>query len=102
GTPSPELYSLSLHDALPILMKEGHCLGDQALRFCQRHELEPQVVFRSAQLETIQALVLAGVGVSLMPEMACRSERSQHPVYRSLDRKSTRLNSSHVKISYAV
>lgn len=67
-----------------ILMKEGHCLGDQALRFCQRHELEPQVVFRSAQLETIQALVLAGVGVSLMPEMACRSERSQHPVYRSL------------------
>jgi LysR family transcriptional regulator, hydrogen peroxide-inducible genes activator len=67
-----------------ILMKEGHCLGDQALRFCERQDLLPSVAFRSAQLETIQALVSAGVGISLIPEMACRSARTGHPVYRSL------------------
>jgi LysR family hydrogen peroxide-inducible transcriptional activator len=67
-----------------ILMKEGHCLGDQALRFCDRHALRPRVVFRSAQLETIQALVMSGVGISLIPEMARQTERTGLPVYRSL------------------
>ena len=67
-----------------ILMKEGHCLGDQALRLCDRHGLHPQVVLRSAQLETIQALVMAGVGISLVPAMARDPQRTAHPVYRSL------------------
>ena len=67
-----------------ILMKEGHCLSDQTLRFCERQDMSPSIAFRSAQLETIQALVTAGVGVSLIPEMACRSNRSSQPAYRSL------------------
>lgn len=67
-----------------ILMKEGHCLGDQALQFCGRHELLPSVVFRSAQLETIQSLITAGFGVSLIPEMARQRGRTAQPVYRSL------------------
>lgn len=67
-----------------ILMKEGHCLGDQALRLCDRHGLHPQVVLRSAQLETVQALVMAGVGISLIPAMARDPKRTAQPVYRSL------------------
>jgi len=67
-----------------ILMKEGHCLGDQALRFCERQDLLPSIAFRSAQLETIQALVGAGVGISLIPRMACLSTRAGQLVYRSL------------------
>jgi LysR family hydrogen peroxide-inducible transcriptional activator len=67
-----------------ILMKEGHCLGDQALRICSRHDLQPQVVFRSSQLETIQALITAGAGISLIPEMARQTGRAKSPLYRSL------------------
>ncbi len=67
-----------------ILMKEGHCLGDQALHFCTRNEGQPMVAFRSAQLETIQSLITAGVGISLIPEMARQTERTALPVYRSL------------------
>ncbi len=67
-----------------ILLQEGHCLGDQALRFCDRHHCHPPVIFRTAQLETIQALVAAGVGVSLIPSMACQSGRAQQPTYLSL------------------
>lgn len=67
-----------------IVMKEGHCLGDQVLRFCDRRELRPHISFRSAQLETIQALVRAGLGLSLIPAMAAQSERSDRPEYRSL------------------
>ena len=44
-----------------IIMKEGHCLGDQVLRFCDRRDLHPNISFRSAQLETIQSLVSAGL-----------------------------------------
>ena len=67
-----------------IVMKEGHCLGDQVLRFCDRRDVRPQISFRSAQLETIQALVRAGLGLSLIPAMAAQSDRSDLPEYRSL------------------
>jgi len=67
-----------------IVMKEGHCLGDQVLSFCDRRDLKPTINFRSAQLETIQALVRAGVGISLVPAMAARGERNDLPEYRSL------------------
>jgi LysR family hydrogen peroxide-inducible transcriptional activator len=67
-----------------IVMKEGHCLGDQVLNFCERRDLKPTISFRSAQLETIQALVHSGVGISLIPEMAARKKRAGLPEYRSL------------------
>jgi len=67
-----------------IVMKEGHCLGDQVLGFCDRSDLKPRISFRSAQLETIQALVCAGVGISLIPAMAVQSRREDSPEYRSL------------------
>jgi LysR family transcriptional regulator, hydrogen peroxide-inducible genes activator len=66
-----------------IVMKEGHCLGDQVLSFCDRRNLRPSISFRSAQLETIQALVRSGLGISLIPAMASQSKRADMPVYRS-------------------
>jgi LysR family hydrogen peroxide-inducible transcriptional activator len=65
-----------------IVMKEGHCLGDQALGFCDRRDVKPKISFRSAQLETVQPLVASGVGISLIPAMATR-ERKNFPEYRS-------------------
>lgn len=67
-----------------IVMKEGHCLGDQVLGFCDRRDLKPAISFRSAQLETIQALVASGLGLSLVPAMAVRNGSSDSPQYRSL------------------
>jgi LysR family hydrogen peroxide-inducible transcriptional activator len=67
-----------------IVMKEGHCLGDQVLGFCDRRDVKPQIRFRSAQLETLQALVCSGLGLSLIPAMAARREREDLPEYRSL------------------
>ncbi len=67
-----------------IVMKEGHCLGDQVLGFCNRRDLQPNVSFRSAQLETVQALVRSGLGLSLIPAMAAQSNRKDLPEYRSV------------------
>ena len=67
-----------------IVMKEGHCLGDQVLKFCDRRDLHPNISFRSAQLETIQSLVRAGLGISLIPAMAVQTARADAPAYRQL------------------
>lgn len=74
----------NIADERLIVMKEGHCLGDQVLNFCERRDWRPQISFRSAQLETIQALVRAGVGISLIPAMAARGASGQLITYRSL------------------
>jgi len=67
-----------------IVMKEGHCLGDQVLGFCDRRNIRPNISFKSAQLETIQALICSGLGISLIPAMALQRKRADLPVYRSL------------------
>jgi LysR family hydrogen peroxide-inducible transcriptional activator len=68
-----------------ILMKEGHCLGDQALVFCHRHDFRPYIEFRSSQIETIQSFVMAGLGISLIPQMAKMTGRFPL-IYRSLEK----------------
>jgi LysR family hydrogen peroxide-inducible transcriptional activator len=68
-----------------ILMQEGHCLGAQAQRFCQTKGLHPQISCRSAQIATVLAMVQAGLGVSLIPEMARNQGPAGSVVYRSLD-----------------
>jgi LysR family hydrogen peroxide-inducible transcriptional activator len=67
-----------------IVMQEGHCLGDQVLGFCDRHDLHHHISFRSAQLETVQSLVRAGLGISLIPAMAVQRDRRDALLYRSL------------------
>ncbi len=67
-----------------VLMKEGHCLGDQTLQFCHQSGLQPRVISRSAQVETIRRLVHAGLGISLVPKMAASHPAPGEPVYRSL------------------
>jgi LysR family transcriptional regulator, hydrogen peroxide-inducible genes activator len=68
-----------------ILMQEGHCLGAQAQRFCQTKGLRPQITCRSAQIATVLAMVQAGLGISLIPEMARQQGPDAGVVYRSLD-----------------
>lgn len=87
GHPLARKRSVSAEDLREeqlIVMKPGHCLGDQVLGFCDRLQLNPRISFRGAQLETIQALVRAGAGISLVPAMAANGDREDRPTYRSL------------------
>src|SRR5690606_41209217 len=77
-------YTLSLHDALPIL---GAPVGPDLRR---RHA--PDLLAVGLEEVLVEAPAVVGGDVAL--------ER-RHVLGRP-DRKSTRLNSSHVKISYAV
>src|SRR5207302_9158670 len=98
----PRTYTLSLHDALPIsrqLERHEALLQDLRIRL---HYLagrrEDRIVF------DFQAALAAQVGYQDTPHRRA-SEAMMQGYYRTakavtqLDRKSTRLNSSHVKIS---
>ncbi len=68
-----------------ILMQDGHCLGQQTLQFCHDRNFQPNVACRSAQIETVMALIQKDVGLSLVPEMAKQGVTSKKIVFRQLD-----------------
>ncbi len=53
-----------------LLLDEGHCLRDQALAVCQSSGATERDGFRATSLETLRQMVAAGVGVTLLPELA--------------------------------
>lgn len=66
-----------------ILLNEAHCLSGQVLSFCHRRSFQPITTGRTNQLATVQELVSLGHGVSLVPEMARRQDRSKTRIYRA-------------------
>jgi LysR family hydrogen peroxide-inducible transcriptional activator len=71
-----------------ILLDDVHCFGDQVLSFCHRGGLEPRVVCRGEQIVTLLAMVAAGQGVSVVPEMAAVADAAKACVYRPLGKPS--------------
>jgi LysR family hydrogen peroxide-inducible transcriptional activator len=88
-----ELYTESFHAALPstsplakktsirledltgenlLLLEDGHCLRDQALEVCNRIDVRESGDYRATSLETLRQMVAAGLGVTLLPELAAR------------------------------
>jgi LysR family hydrogen peroxide-inducible transcriptional activator len=59
------------HETL-LLLEDGHCLRDQALEICAGTGLHEKQDFRATSLETLRQMVAAGVGITLLPELAGR------------------------------
>ena len=74
----------AMHPLFQVDIFEMHCLGEQVLSLCRAHDCQPTIACRSAQIATVQALIAMGQGVSLLPDMARRADRSNRLVYRSL------------------
>jgi LysR family hydrogen peroxide-inducible transcriptional activator len=56
-----------------LLLEDGHCLRDQALEVCSRVDVHEAQDFRATSLETLRQMVVAGLGITLLPEMAVES-----------------------------
>jgi LysR family hydrogen peroxide-inducible transcriptional activator len=56
-----------------LLLEDGHCLRDQALEVCSRIDVKEAEDFRATSLETLRQMVVAGLGITLLPEMAVES-----------------------------
>ncbi len=53
-----------------LLLEEGHCFRDQALSFCNVPSSAPRERLDGSSLSTLVQMVGAGIGVTLIPEMA--------------------------------
>jgi LysR family transcriptional regulator, hydrogen peroxide-inducible genes activator len=53
-----------------LLLEEGHCFRDQALSFCNMASATPRELLDGSSLSTLVQMVGAGIGVTLIPEMA--------------------------------
>jgi LysR family hydrogen peroxide-inducible transcriptional activator len=66
-----------------ITLDQQHCLSDNIAEFCQRQSFAPVTIERTNQLATIQELVSLQHGISIIPAMARRLDKSKGRVYRS-------------------
>ena len=57
-----------------LLLEEGHCFRDQALSFCNFQTTLPRETLDATSLSTLVQMVGAGIGVTLIPEMAVEVE----------------------------
>jgi LysR family hydrogen peroxide-inducible transcriptional activator len=72
GTPVPS--SESLREMRLLLLEEGHCFRNQALSFCKSQPSAPREMLDANSLSTLVQMVSAGIGVTLIPEMAVEVE----------------------------
>ncbi len=72
GKPVPSRETL--REMKLLLLEEGHCFRDQALSFCNMHSALPRELMDGSSLSTLVQMVSAGIGVTLIPEMAVAVE----------------------------
>jgi LysR family hydrogen peroxide-inducible transcriptional activator len=78
GTPVPSRESL--REMRLLLLEEGHCFRDQALSFCKSQSSGSREMLDANSLSTLVQMVSAGIGVTLIPEMAVAVETRSAPV----------------------
>jgi LysR family hydrogen peroxide-inducible transcriptional activator len=77
--PVPDMDTLAQMKLL--LLEEGHCFRDQALSFCSLRNTLPREGLDGSSLTTLVQMVGAGIGVTLIPEMAVPVEARSAQVH---------------------
>lgn len=63
-----------------LLLEEGHCLRDQALAVCTNVKQRQLVNYGATSMTTLLQMVSHGMGLTLIPEIAVRTEASRNNV----------------------
>ncbi len=67
--PSP-LVADDIDPARLLLLEDGHCLKDHALRACEQPEARGQAMMMGTSLHTIVQMIDNGLGTTMLPQMA--------------------------------
>lgn len=71
--PRAGLKSLALKDLRGesfVMLRDAHCFRNLSIAACAHARVTPRIAFESDQFSSLFGMVAAGVGVSLVPEMA--------------------------------
>jgi LysR family hydrogen peroxide-inducible transcriptional activator len=75
----PKTHPLASNDSLSlaelrgeslVMLRDGHCFRDLSVSLCRSANVNPTIAFESGQFSSILGMVAAGLGLSLVPEMA--------------------------------
>ncbi len=68
-----------------IILKKGQGFRQITIDLCKEAGFAPNIVFESTNIETVQSLVAAGMGIAFVPQMVSRAKWSRHaPHYLAL------------------
>lgn len=73
GHPLARKKMVSINDLADqplLLLEEGHCLRGHALDACQLRYRQERLQFEASSLHTLVQMVAAGIGVTLLPQLA--------------------------------
>ena len=70
----------NLREMRLLLLEEGHCFRDQALSFCNVPSAQPREMLDASSLSTLVQMVSAGIGITLIPQMAVPVETRMRAV----------------------
>mgnify|MGYP002622256702 CR=1 FL=1 len=74
-----------------IVLKRGQGFRKITFDLCKNAGFEPKIVFESTNIETVQSLVAAGMGIALVPKMVARAREAEFsPAYVRLVERPTR------------
>jgi LysR family hydrogen peroxide-inducible transcriptional activator len=69
-----------------VMLRNGHCFRDLSIAACTRARITPKIAFEGAQFSSLLGMVAAGVGISLVPQMA---------IDRNIECRYVRLSDAH-------
>ena len=65
-----ELSEADLRHENVLLLEEGHCMREQALSICGATSSDQREELKATSIETLRQMVAAGVGCTLLPQLA--------------------------------
>lgn len=78
-----------LEDAAFIMLKEGYGFRQVVTELCLHHGFQPKITFETSHIQTAQALVKNGLGVTVVPKMVAQEDRNE-VTYLKIDSCPTR------------
>ena len=70
GCAADSMALKSLRGESFVMLRDGHCFRDLSLATCTHARIRPNIAFESDQFSSVLGMVAAGVGISIVPEMA--------------------------------
>ncbi len=81
------LRSATLENVPFIMLHDEHCLSEQIEAFCYIQQINPHVLYQTAQLETALEFVKLDIGIALVPACTAAAYPNDDITFLSIDEK---------------